>query len=960
MGARLSEVQTQARKLGWRSCASPALRTTGGGLSGGAAIFARKGIGLTDVKVPPGIRMPAAHRVSLTFANIMGGVVLASVYLTTGIGMAGDNTDFLDQLGELLTALHRPFVLGGDFNMHRDVLDQSGWLRAVRAKVVGPPAEQATCLTATSSSAIDYFVVSEVLLAQVRWSAIDQGPTVVKTHRPVQMQMIAPDFGRMIRVARRPVNLPVLPMIGPCPKPPSYESAAAAVDALLAAPAQISLDQALAAWAQTAEVEVLSCYDLQDSVQHQNRIREPRFVWVPAVSRQRGSAHGGCSAATWHLVADRLRELWFLHKAGKEWSRHAAGLRSRLCKVRWPANQIQPGSWHDWTYWRASLGEASQFTVQFLQQFAAQEAEKAENSAALERARGWRVWARETAMADGARLAHRWCKPAPAWTAMPSDDEGFALPPQAAAESIAGVWHSLWEVDSPDADLEVRTWKYLCEQASEQEPLVPPTVNEVRMTAATFSRFTATGCDHLHPKHIGRLSVMAVQLLIDLFFAGFNLGMVPTVLHYVYIVLLPKETGGTRPIGIFSSVVRLFMRWLRRQVTDRWEASVPRPYWFGCRGASVQHAVWRASLAGEFARATRKSAASALIDLEKAFERIFFSWLCQAAVKYKFPLRLLRGLLSLYAGPRCVIVDGVATSVVRAVMHGVIAGCAHATALMRLALLESLDTTQKEWPLVQLTVVVDDTQVQAVGPERLVEQVVQGAARTFCDHARSCARLVVHPGKLNVVASATPLQQAIQRAVGAKASKAVSVRNLGVDFSGGRQCTRKQVQERRMQKAKKKLPFLKRLRQAGARVDRLVRTGLIPAMVWGCEVNGLSARCLLKARRMARAAARSATRGRSLDLSLALLPKGTDPADRGMTASILTWKAALLDSWAPQLWMHVAMQKAIKDVDHPDEDKDWEAVAGPAGAVVASGRRLGWTFVSASEFASHMGPTLVV
>ena len=138
-------------------------------------------------------------------------------------------------------------------------------------------------------------------------------------------------------------------------------------------------------------------------------------------------------------------------------------------------------------------------------------------------------------------------------------------------------------------------------------------------------------------------------------------------------------------------------------------------------------------------------------------------------------------------------------------------------------------------------------------------------------------------------------------------------------------------------------------------MDRLVRTGLIPALVWGCEINGLSPRCLLLCRRMARAAARRITRGRSLDLSLALLTKGTDPADKGMTSSIITWKAAMLDSWAPQLWMHVAMEKAIKVVDHPDEEDDWKAVAGPAGAVVASGRRLGWTFVSAAEFATHRG-----
>ena len=69
--------------------------------------------------------------------------------------------------------------------------------------------------------------------------------------------------------------------------------------------------------------------------------------------------------------------------------------------------------------------------------------------------------------------------------------------------------------------------------------------------------------------------------------------------------------------------------------------------------------------------------------------------------------------------------------------------------------------------------------------------------------------MVVHPGKLCVVATSSPLQQAIQRAVGAKASKALSVRNLGVDFAGGRHCTQRKVQGLRVHKAGKTAIFKK-------------------------------------------------------------------------------------------------------------------------------------------------------
>ena len=67
----------------------------------------------------------------------------------------------------------------------------------------------------------------------------------------------------------------------------------------------------------------------------------------------------------------------------------------------------------------------------------------------------------------------------------------------------------------------------------------------------------------------------------------------------------------------------------------------------------------------------------------------------------------VRFLIGLYQGPRLLTVDGVVVSAVRVWSAGVVAGCAHATALMELALAASLDYTRKCWPSVRLSVVVD-------------------------------------------------------------------------------------------------------------------------------------------------------------------------------------------------------------------------------------------------------------
>ena len=115
VGPRLDELQGQAKKKGWTSLFSPAHRLADtGGLSGGTAVLARKGIGLGQLgSFPAEIDWPCGHRLSLCFANIAGGIVLGSVYMTTGIGLVGDNASYLERLGEVLVSIKRPFALGG-------------------------------------------------------------------------------------------------------------------------------------------------------------------------------------------------------------------------------------------------------------------------------------------------------------------------------------------------------------------------------------------------------------------------------------------------------------------------------------------------------------------------------------------------------------------------------------------------------------------------------------------------------------------------------------------------------------------------------------------------------------------------------------------------------------------------------------------------------------------------------
>ena len=195
----------------------------------------------------------------------------------------------------------------------------------------------------------------------------------------------------------------------------------------------------------------------------------------------------------------------------------------------------------------------------------------------------------------------------------------------------------------------------------------------------------------------------------------------------------------------------------------------------------------------------------------------------------------------------------------------VVARCSYAMAMMKLALITSLDHTNQAWKSVFMAVVVDDTQFQAVGPKNMVVRLVGGAARCFCEHAKEHAKLVLNMSKLEVVADDPQTANEVLKGLGVKARRKLCTRNLGVDYACGGKLGRG-VQGKRLKKSLVRMPFLKRLRQAGARVARLVRSSLVPSLVWGSGVTGLPPRLLHQARRVAHAVCRLRAAGRSQDL----------------------------------------------------------------------------------------------
>ena len=87
------------------------------------------------------------------------------------------------------------------------------------------------------------------------------------------------------------------------------------------------------------------------------------------------------------------------------------------------------------------------------------------------------------------------------------------------------------------------------------------------------------------------------------------------------IVLLPKPDGGRRPIGLFDTEIRIWMR-ARVAVARTWEAANKCPAIFGGSGMGAQRAAWQSAFHGEAAALAGDSFAQSLLDLVKAFEKV--------------------------------------------------------------------------------------------------------------------------------------------------------------------------------------------------------------------------------------------------------------------------------------------------------------------------------------------------
>ena len=218
---------------------------------------------------------------------------------------------------------------------------------------------------------------------------------------------------------------------------------------------------------------------------------------------------------------------------------------------------------------------------------------------------------------------------------------------------------------------------------------------------------TATGIDHFHPRHFSLLSDSALECFRVLLAKAIGMDHIPKSIDVLLVALLAKPESGDRPIGIFSSFLRVWGRWSRRKLGNAWEEANKRSYFYGGQGRGAEASAWSTGVLAEWADSQDQSCAFLFLDLQKAYENISHVHLIRSAIFFNFPLRILRFCLRGYRGTRIISVGGIMTPPV-STQSTIVAGCSWATSLLRLALILEFDSFKVAFDFIFLSVYIDD------------------------------------------------------------------------------------------------------------------------------------------------------------------------------------------------------------------------------------------------------------
>ena len=260
------------------------------------------------------------------------------------------------------------------------------------------------------------------------------------------------------------------------------------------------------------------------------------------------------------------------------------------------------------------------------------------------------------------------------------------------------------------------------------------------------------------------------------------------------------------------------------------------------------------------------------------------------------------------------------------------------------------------FPLIELTVYVDDTSLESSGSADTVARTIAGATWLFTT-ALQAMGMEFSDTKNTVVASSPAIADRIINGLpNLKTTTATKAKSLGGAISNGKVRNTAVMKKRLKAFRERKVRFQKLRRAKGFSASATVlRSGGIASMVYGQGNTGV-ANSTLHTQRQSAAAAVSRRGAGDLDLTLMMADASfsgmADPAFAAHLSTIGLWAEAVWESWMPRSALQ-RMVEAAKTRAAGSKASMWSTVTGPAAAFVASASRLGWAITDATKIVTR-------
>ena len=961
----LSFATSAARKAGWSCIHAQAWRTAADKASGGVSVAARRGIGICPASqniVDDAYR----HRINVSWINAVapGGIYIVSVYLRTAEGLSPENLMLLEKIAVAVKCLRGAWIIAGDWNLDPYELGQTNFQQVIRGRIV------TTTTPTCNGNKYDFFVVDECIANSVvavqRISDVAPAP-----HYAVRLLIRGIPARSMVRRLCKPTRVPPILPHGPSSRPPCYDQVIAHCRDSAAA-----IDEAALKWYSLARME------WNDLTGGCTRSEAAKFVWQPAVMKRAADQPGGDRLSNaWQSMASHCREAARI--MGKSVNRDdtdvkllAVALRSAL-KVHWKlprrirdlnsaclhrhASSLLLAVQRSSVSWALALAKA-----------ACKQADKIIIANARKRTAEWRA----KLCAQAPKLGHaatpssaafRWIRDYAGWrrsqvgpdtlhdAAPDENDSGHieyedkllidysrrrvgALVPlsdQACVDLECNKWADLWQTEAEYRSPEFGTLQ--------EEPLHLLSTWALKQAALSFPPGTGLGADNVAPRALTRLSDAALIALALLFRALETLGTWTAAFNLVLIVLLPKSDGGLRPIGLFPTIIRIWMR-ARVSIARQWESTHALPGVYGGTGMGAHRAAWNESFSAELAAHVKADHIQALLDLVKCFETVPHAELVHAARARGVSLILLRLSISAYRLARALGIEGVFSRCVIAT-RSITAGSGFATTELRVLLFDLILEVQQRWsPTLMTTTFVDDLTLSASGTPVVIVKLMLRAL-TFVMHVlQERLKMQVSTKKSLALSGRPTLSKALCKALGScNITHSRAAKLLGADNAAGRRRSTR-VARTRVAKVKRSIGKYRQMRRQGIKTRVLARAAATTSITYAADAMGTSDAVLNTMRMTTAHAIAAPTGGKNPDLILfsSDLHTGTaDPAFMVHQLPVKHWALAWWEGWQSPPRLRAAFVAARAKLLRA-RGSPWQRATGATAGYILTLERLNW------------------